>query len=81
MSEEKCGADCSAISLTSAPESGWGSTPAAMLAQSVTPSTSYQQCTAAMASGTVDMPTASAPSTRAARTSAGVSNCGPGKYM
>lgn len=30
---------------------------------------------------TVDMPTASAPSTRAARTSAGVSNCGPGKYM
>ena len=35
--EEKCGADCSAISLTSSPESGWGRTPAAMLAQSVTP--------------------------------------------
>ena len=34
-----------------------------------------------MASGTVDMPTASAPSSRAARTSAGVSYWGPGKYM
>ena len=36
---------------------------------------------ATMVSGTVDIPTASAPSTRAARTSAGVSNCGPGKYI
>ena len=60
---------------------GCGRTPAAMLASSVTPMTSMPQWAATMVSGTVDIPTASAPSTRAARTSAGVSNCGPGKYI
>ena len=52
-----------------------------MLVQRVKPSTCMPQWAATMASGTVDMPTASAPSVRARRTSAGVSYCGPGKYM
>ena len=52
-----------------------------MLVHRVKPSTSMPQWAATMASGTVDMPTASAPRTRAARTSAGVSYWGPGKYM
>ena len=36
---------------------------------------------ARITSGTVDMPTASAPSAAAARISAGVSNCGPENHM
>ena len=39
------------------------------------------QCPAVMTSGAVDMPTASAPKMRAMRISAGVSYCGPGKYI
>ena len=42
------------------------------------PSTGRPQWAAVRASVTVDMPTASPPSSRIARISAGVSNCGPG---
>ena len=52
-----------------------------MLDRRVKPSTRMPQWPAVMTSGAVDMPAASAPSTRAARTSAGVSYWGPGKYM
>jgi hypothetical protein len=47
--------------------------PAAMFEMQDTPSTSIPMCRATMASATVDMPTASAPSVRNARISAGVS--------
>ena len=47
--------------MTSSPSRGWSSTPAAMLVHRVKPSTFMPQWAATMASGTVDMPTASAP--------------------
>ncbi len=62
-----------AVSITSSWTSGWSSTPAAMLVMHEMPSTSTPRCRAAIASGAVDMPTASAPSVRKARISAGVS--------
>ena len=51
--------------------------PAAMLVMQLTPSTRMPQCRATIVSGTVDMPTASAPRMRAMRISAGVSYVGP----
>ena len=48
-------------------------TPAAMFVMHDRPSTRIPMCRAAMTSGTVDMPTASAPRVRAMRISAGVS--------
>ena len=48
-------------------------TPAAGFVMQEIPSTSIPMCRAAMASGTVDMPTASAPAVRRNRISAGVS--------
>ena len=62
-----------AIAITSSCTSGCGSTPAAMLVMHEMPSTSSPMCRATIASGTVDIPTASAPSARKARISAGVS--------
>ena len=53
-----------AVSITSAWSSGCGSTPAAMLVMHEMPSTSIPMCRATIASGTVDMPTASAPIVR-----------------
>ena len=52
--------------------------PAAIFVMTEKPSSSIPQCAAVSASVTVDMPTASPPSSRMARISAGVSNCGPG---
>ena len=49
-----------------------------MLVMTEMPSSGRPQCAAVSASVTVDMPTASPPSARMARISAGVSNCGPG---
>ena len=54
-------------------DSGLSCMPAAMFAMHDTPRTSSPMCRATIASGTVDMPTASAPRTRKARISAGVS--------
>ena len=51
--------------------------PAAMLLSRVKPSTSMPQWPATMASGAVDIPTASPPRARTARISAGVSYWGP----
>ena len=62
-----------AVSITSAWSSGCGSTPAAMLVMHEIPSTSIPMWRAAIASGTVDIPTASAPIVLKYRISAGVS--------
>ena len=78
---ENRGPASAAAESTSSEDRGRSSTPAAMLVHRVKPSTSMPQWAAAMASGTVDLPTASAPSSRAARTSAGVSYWGPGNYI
>ena len=51
--------------------------PAAMLVMTEKASTRILRKRARITSGTVDMPTASAPSTRAMRISAGVSKVGP----
>ena len=61
------------VASTSSCTSGSGSTPAAMLVMHEMPATSMPMCRATIASGTVDIPTASAPMTRKARISAGVS--------
>ena len=62
-----------AVAITSAWSSGCGSTPAAMLVMHEIPSTFRPMWRATIASGTVDMPTASAPIVRRNRISAGVS--------
>ena len=62
-----------AVSITSWWSSGAGSTPAAMLVMHEMPSTSMPMWRATIASGTVDMPTASAPIVRRNLISAGVS--------
>jgi hypothetical protein len=51
--------------------------PAAMLVTTLTAATRRPKKFARITSGTVDMPTASAPSVRRARISAGVSKLGP----
>ena len=51
--------------------------PSARFVIAETPATRSPQWRARITSGTVDMPTASAPSTRNARISAGVSKLGP----
>ena len=56
-------------------------TAAAMFVITERASSGRPQCAAVSASVTVDMPTASAPRSRAARISAGVSNCGPVKNI
>src|SRR5437899_1036576 len=71
----------SATSSTSRWSSFFLSTPAAMLVMQDRPSTRMPMCRAAMTSGTVDMPTASAPMARAILISAGVSYDGPLKAM
>ena len=53
-----------AVSITSSWCSGCGRTPAAMLVMHEMPSTSMPMWRAAIASATVDMPTASAPMVR-----------------
>ena len=66
-----------AVSSTSSWFNGWDSIPAAMFVMHEIPSTSTPMWRATMASGTVDMPTASAPMVLRYRTSAGVSYRGP----
>ncbi len=56
---------------------GSGETPAARFVTHETARQRMPMCRAASTSGTVDMPTMSAPSTRSMRISAGVSNAGP----
>ena len=63
----------SPISSTSGGRASGLRTPAAMLVMQESPSTRMPMWRAAITSGTVDMPTASAPSVRNARISAGVS--------
>ena len=58
------------VSLTSSVVSGWSSMPAAIFVMTEKPSSSIPQCAAVSASVTVDMPTASPPSSRMARISA-----------
>ena len=62
-----------AVSVTSAWLSFWGRTPAAMLVTQLMPTTFMPQWPATKASGTVDIPTVSAPRVRNIRISAGVS--------
>ena len=54
---------------------------AAMFGMQLIPMVLSPQCAAAIASGTVDIPAASAPRILAALISAGVSKLGPAKYM
>ena len=78
ISAQKASAAAPALSLTSSSlTTPPGVIPAARLVMQEIPSTSMPHCAAAKTSGTVDMPTASPPSRRMARISAGVSNCGP----
>ena len=62
-----------AVSVTSSWLSFTGNTPAAIFVTQLTPTTCMPQCPATIASGTVDMPTVSAPIMRNMRISAGVS--------
>ena len=71
----------SPVSSTSSWLRGWSRIPAAMFVRQLMPSVCILMWEAAIASGTVDMPTASAPARRAKRTSAAVSNDGPVKSM
>ena len=71
----------SPVSSTSAWLSGWPRIPAAIFVRQLMPSVRMPIWEAAIASGTVDMPTASAPAMRAKRISAGVSKEGPAKNM
>ena len=66
-----------AASRTSACETGFRLVPAAALVMSESATTRSPSRRAAMASGTVDIPTASAPSLRSISDSAGVSYVGP----
>jgi hypothetical protein len=82
MSRSSSRASCRSTSLPVTKTSSWLSSvapsPAARLVTQERPSTSRPMCRAAMASGTVDMPTSVAPKARKARISAGVSKLGPG---
>ena len=66
-----------AVCITSSWVSSRGCKPAARFAMQEIPATRSPAARARTASGTVDMPTASAPRLRSSRTSAGVSYVGP----
>src|SRR5690606_18258139 len=77
----KCAAPFAAISMVWAWLSCSSDSPAPILVIIEQPTTFSPQCLAIIQSGTLDMPTASAPMVCAMRISAGLSNVGPRKAI